>query len=288
MTNPKLVFSDLDPEARFGLPCGRNTNPSNIVCFLLGVLFTAVFYTACLLLWKVGVNERIWTWSIGTDFYYIPVGISFLTFWASAILVIKSLKLKAQRHALRIKLLPDQSGFILTRGTVENVLTHIEEEVSGADRFTLVYRVMMGLRSARNTGRIAETDTVIESIAESDEAILESGYTLVRGFIWAIPVIGFIGTIIGLTDAIGSFAKILPSPGSATPVDPASLTSGLGSVIAGLETAFVTTGEALVCALLIQLFLTFVRSGDESFLDDCRRYTARYILPRLRIEKSED
>lgn len=288
MNEPQIVFAEVDPEARFGLPCGRNTNPSNVVCFFLAILFTIGFYALCLFLWKLGLDERVWSWSVGTDFYYIPVAIAFLTAWSCAILMMKSLKVRAQRKALSLRLLPEQPGFVLTRGTVDDVLTHVEQEIIGADKFTLVYRVMMGLRSAKNTGRIAETDTVIESIAESDESIMESGYTIVRGFIWAIPVIGFIGTIIGLTIAIGNFAFILPEPGSATGLDPEKLTSGLGDVIGGLNTAFVTTGEALICALLVQLLLTFVRNGDESFLDDCRRYTSRHVLPRLRIEKDED
>ena len=82
--------------------------------------------------------------------------------------------------------------------------------------------------------------------------------------------------------AIGQFEGLLPKGGSA--VDTASLVTNLGAVIAGLEEAFVTTGEALICALFIQLVLTFVRGSDESFLDDCRRYTSRHILSRLRVD----
>ena len=179
-------------------------------------------------------------------------------------------------------MLPDDPGFILVRGTLDRVLEHIDRSIIGTDRFVLVHRVLAGLKSARNTGRIAETDSVIESIADSDESIMESGYTLVRGFIWAIPVLGFIGTILGLMSAIGRFEGLLPKPGS--DVDTASLVTNLGAVISGLEEAFVTTGEALVCALCIQLFLTFVRGSDERFLDDCRRYTSKYILSRLRVD----
>ena len=73
----------------------------------------------------------------------------------------------------------------------------------------------------------------------------------------------------------------------AATLDPASLVTSLGSVISGLEEAFVTTGEALICALFIQLVLTFIRGGDESLLDDCRSYTSRHILSRLRTDDEQ-
>ena len=37
--------------------------------------------------------------------------------------------------------------------------------------------------------------------------------TVLRGFIWAIPVLGFIGTVIGLTQAMGRFGAALKSAG---------------------------------------------------------------------------
>lgn len=276
-----LDFNTVDPEARFGLPCGRNTNPSNMNALVLGCLFTTLFYAACFLLWKAGFPEELWEWTTG--FEGIPILIVFFGAWSLGILLIKYLKIRAQRKALKLNMIPDQAGFALTRQTVDDVLTHIETEVTGADRFLLIHRVVMALRSVKNTGRIAETDTVIESIADSDESIMESGYTVLRGFIWAIPIIGFLGTIIGLTQAIGRFADVLGDGG----LDKDTLITSLGGVMDGLNVAFVTTGEALACALLIQLILTFVRNLDEAFLDDCRRYTSRHILPRLRVERLE-
>jgi biopolymer transport protein ExbB/TolQ len=61
------------------------------------------------------------------------------------------------------------------------------------------------------------------------------------------------------------------------------LTTSLTEVIAGLDTAFVTTGEGLIAALILHLSLTFVRRSDERLLDDCRRYAARNITAHVRI-----
>ena len=289
---PQFAFSSIDPEARMGLPVGRNTNPAGFNSFLLGLILCGLLYLVTYVMVFVlgsassstdtNPSDTPKVWLYLTGFNKIPLGIAFLSCWSIALLTLKSLKIRAQRKALTLRMLPDDPGFILVRGTLDRVLEHIDRSIIGTDRFVLVHRVLAGLKSARNTGRIAETDSVIESIADSDESIMESGYTLVRGFIWAIPVLGFIGTILGLMSAIGRFEGLLPKPGS--DVDTASLVTNLGAVISGLEEAFVTTGEALVCALCIQLFLTFVRGSDERFLDDCRRYTSKYILSRLRVD----
>ena len=196
----ELVFGAVDPEARLGLPVGRNTNPNAFNSVLLGlILCGAVYLVVFLVVFVFGsggaaeseaegaTNATPKAWLYLTGFNRIPIGIAFLTCWSLALLILKALKIRAQRRALTIRLLPDETGFVLMRGTVDRVLAHIEQAIIGTDRFVLVHRVVAGLRSARNTGRIAETDSVIESIAESDESIMESGYTLVRGFIWAIP-----------------------------------------------------------------------------------------------------
>lgn len=38
---------------------------------------------------------------------------------------------------------------------------------------------------------------------------METSYALVQGFVWAIPVLGFIGTVVGLSQAIGGFTAVL-------------------------------------------------------------------------------
>lgn len=51
----------------------------------------------------------------------------------------------------------------------------------------------------------------------------------------------------------------------------------------GLATAFETTLQALVAALLIQLTLAFLKKSEEEFLDECQTYCAKHVVNRLRI-----
>lgn len=277
-TTPVLSFASCDPERRLGLPSGRFTTPSALSSLVIGVLGMAAMYGVG---WFVR-DTRIGAvaWELLTGYAGIPIPIAALSCWSVAILLVKSFKIRAQRAALRLRFMPEEAGFALTVGSADQVMRTIEAAVDEPRQFLLLNRVLDALRSIRNIGRIGDIDEMLDSAAEADEAAMDSGYTILRGFIWAIPVLGFLGTIIGLTDAISQFGGVLDASNAS--VD--ALTAQLTLVLAGLSTAFVTTGEGLVAALLIYLAQTFVRRADELLLDDCRQYALRNVVSRVRVD----
>lgn len=132
-------------------------------------------------------------------------------------------------------------------------------------------------------GRISDLDEVLRGRAESDEAAAESSYTIIRGLIWSIPVLGFVGTVIGLSVAIGSFGSVLQASSNLD-----GIKSSLSDVTAGLATAFETTLQALIAALFIQLLMTFVRRAEESMFDRFNEYCERQIISRLRLSSADE
>src|SRR5690606_19308079 len=111
-----------------------------------------------------------------------------------------------------------------------------------------------------------------------DESTMETSYSLLVGFIWAIPVLGFIGTVLGLSEAIGGFGAVLGESH-----DISQIANSLRTVTGGLATAFETTLEALVAALAIQILFTFLRKSEEEFLDECAEYCQVHVVNRLRM-----
>ncbi len=276
-----LSWARSDPERKFGLPSGRFTTPTATSSLLVGLILMGMVYGGA---WSV--RETAWgavVWEYLTGFAGIPIPIMLLTCWSAAIILIKAGKIRAQRKALRLRFMPADPGFVLSVATVDRVIDAVEGGVDEPHRFVLLDRVLTALKSIRNIGRIADIDEMLASAAEADDDSMDSGYTIVRGFIWAIPVLGFIGTIIGLTEAIAGFGGVLGA-GEST-LD--TLAVKLTEVIAGLKTAFVTTGEGLIAALLLHLAATFTRRGDERLLDDCRQYAARNITAHVRVAPSE-
>jgi biopolymer transport protein ExbB/TolQ len=96
--------------------------------------------------------------------------------------------------------------------------------------------------------------------------------------VWAIPVLGFIGTVEGLSMAIGGFGSVLASAN-----DFEQVKGALQGVTSGLSVAFETTMQGLVAALIIQLVMTALKKSEEEFLDACGEYCARNIVGRLRL-----
>ena len=208
----------------------------------------------------------------------IPYFTVFFGCWALAILLIKLQKLHVQRKALALKILPDDVNFVLTCATAREILENINLLVVSPRDFILLDRIQRALMNLKNLGNVSAVAECLNTQAQNDENYLSSTYTVLKGFIWAIPVLGFIGTVVGLSTAIGGFGAVVKKGAN----DPQELIRALGNVTGGLSTAFETTLIALVIALIIQLLMTVVLNKEEQFLDECSDYCHRCIISKIK------
>ena len=278
---PLIRYASLDPEARLGLPSGSHTTPSAATCLLATTLVGGAVYGS-----SYAFREGEWgavAWEYLTGFGRIPIPIAILSIWCIVFLTLKALKIRTQRAALRIHFVPDDTSFVLSSATADSVVDAIDRAADDPERFMFLSRARAVLRIMRNLGRVSDVDDLINSRGDQEESTIDSGYTILRGFIWAIPVLGFIGTVIGLTQAMGRFGAALRAAGK----DVDAITQQLTGVLAGLDTAFITTAEALVAVIFIHLFQTVVRRADEQLLDDVRKSCFDAIVTRVRIGRQE-
>ena len=277
-----LRFSSVDPEARLGLPRGRFTTPSLITSGLLaGAMMAALYGTAYQFSHRAGsVGELAWTYLTGFD--RVPIFIAMLTCWSLAILFLKMLKIAGQRRALSFPIAPRDPMWVLNGSTADGVIARIGAGVEEPEQFMYLRRTLGVLRTMRNIGRVGDVEELLDSRAGADEAVVDSGYNPVKAFIWGIPVLGFIGTVLGLTTATGNFGKVLSDP--AMKQDLEALASGLTAVLGGLDTAFVTTAEGLIAAFFLYMSQMVVKQMDERLLDDVRDACSVEVVARVRIE----
>ncbi len=282
-----LDFREVDPEARIGLPVGRHTAPSIVSSFLLGSLLMLLCVAGAFLIRDDRDPVRAFVYQLVLGYKGIAPAEVFLSCWSIAFLVIKALKIRAQRQALGLQIIPRDPAFVLTAATAQRVVQAIEAGVEGAVRFLYLKRILVALRSMRNVGRVADVDDMLQAAAANDQSILESGYTMLKGFTWAIPVLGFIGTVVGMSEAMGKFSEQLRRGVGGKEEGLDGVLEGLDSVLSGLDTAFVTTGEALILVFLIHMAHVFVRDADEALLDDAREEAHVQIGARVRVIQPE-
>ena len=273
-TQPKLDARIGDIECMIGFPSGRYTVASAplwlgvaaVMTILVALILVIVAPNSYLLL----MMNRCWTnWAV-----------VFFSWWCLGILFAKWIKTSIQLRALRaVDIVPRRGDFILSPGTSGDVLRRIKAVAERPKDFLLFRRIDMALSNLGNIGEVRDVGAVLESQADSDGSSVDSSYTVIRSLIWTIPILGFIGTVVGLSQAIGSFTDVLTQTGS----DAGSIKSKLGPVVGGLATAFETTLVALVAAVIIQLLSTWVYKREEALLDGITDFTTENVLSRLKL-----
>lgn len=277
MKDPLLYnWARQDIEQRFRFNGGKYTDTNTAFTFLLAAISTTLafsfFYFAVEMPWGHGVIAKF------TERGYIPIIIVFFFFWSIAIILVKRRKLALQRALLTVAVIPIERGFTLTPDTAPACLEKIERMVDAPERFILLHRIEVALSNLRNIGNISDVSAILTAQSAKDEQIIASSFNLLAGFIWAIPVFGFIGTVIGLAEAIQGFGATLQL---ATDLD--SIKSSMTLVVKGLSTAFDTTLLALIAAVVLQIMLTFQKRREIRFLDECDSYCHQQILNKLRL-----
>ena len=89
----------------------------------------------------------------------------------------------------------------------------------------------------------------------------EESWLLPRYISWAVPILGFIGTVLGISLAADGIRRIIASDAGF-----ANLSNDLDTAIAPLGIAFDTTLIALSLSLLLTLMLVLVQRGEERLL----------------------
>ncbi|MDW3195041.1 MAG: MotA/TolQ/ExbB proton channel family protein [Cytophagales bacterium] len=110
--------------------------------------------------------------------------------------------------------------------------------------------------------------------ASIEKARLESGLPWLALFISLAPMLGFMGTVIGMIDAFDGIASLDASQGMA------------GVAANGIKVALITTVSGLVIAVILQLFYNYLTFKIENFNNDMED-TISYFMDFLVLTKAE-
>ncbi len=154
-------------------------------------------------------------------------------------------------------------------------------ELPTADQNSFVgRRLRAALQYVHRTNSAAGLEDQLRNLAEADEARSHASYSLVRIVTSTIPILGFLGTVIGITRAVAELAQI---------VGDISFEEAINSVVSGLSVAFDTTALALGLSIVLMFGMFFISRWEARCLANADGAVEDELIGRFRVdEASED
>lgn len=200
---------------------------------------------------------------------------SFMAFFiAIALLITRRIELAREQSAFRLNVMGDDEETLLLPEDAQECRKALKK-LSDKDQSLVVINLLKaGLQRARANWSAEDAGQAIKTQAELVQGQTESEYSFIRYLAWAIPSIGFIGTVLGIGQAMGSLEG--------------DKETDMMAVAAGhLSTAFDTTFVALVLSLILMYVLHKVQSTDDAFLVRAIDYSMKRLVYRMHIRSPE-
>ena len=199
---------------------------------------------------------------------------TFLFCWGLVILVMKWKKNQGQERATLLNLFPAELGREIHAGNVGAFIDNIYNVPINLRDSLMVNRIRKALELFEVRVNNAEVSEFLSTQSDIDANRSAGSFSLVKVFLWAIPILGFIGTVMGLSLAVGSLAM-----GDAS--DAEALKASINSLTGGLGVAFDTTLLGLILSILMSFPLAAVQKKEDEMLTMIDAFCVEKLLPKL-------
>ena len=187
-----------------------------------------------------------------------------LMFWGSLLIAGKCYEILRHRYVFDVDLLGSHGE---DKGDLREVLKNLEKLPRKLRDTPLVRVLTSSLRRFLITDNVQNTSDAIESSIEALAVKLEAENSMIRYLIWAIPSIGFIGTVRGIGKALSQADQALAG-------DIAGMTDSLG-------VAFNSTLVALLISIGLMFLLHQLQRLQDGLVVDAQEYCEKFLLNRI-------
>jgi hypothetical protein len=174
-----------------------------------------------------------------------------------------------QRRAFKLGLLPTEEGIRILPEDARPLLRKLEQVVRGSP-YILANMIRLALNKYASSRSGPDVTETVRTQAEVDQARLVTSMATVHYLAWAIPALGFLGTVRGLAGSLSMAAHT-----------DAETQKFLEDATRHLNVAF----DCTLIALLLSLFLMFlvhrVQRDEEALVIDCQQYCLEHLVNRL-------
>ncbi len=177
---------------------------------------------------------------------------------------------KKQYEGFHLNLLPVEDQLVISPKEVAQIkLTAIDLEKRGF-QFLLANFIKKACTQYRNDQSISDTLQVLDAQVDNNKNEREGNLEMVRYMINAIVSLGFIGTLIGLSTAIG-LAHL------------AKTEEGMPEITRHLNMAFDTTLVALLLGLILNFFFHRYLEDLDTFYSRAKSYIIDNLISRIYV-----
>jgi biopolymer transport protein ExbB/TolQ len=210
------------------------------------------------------VQERS-VWVVIKDFEQEAVFV--LGLWALAIMGSKWLSVEREKKLLEQELIPVAAGSRILPEDAREYARQIQALPDIEKRRLLPRTLLAGLQRFRATRSIQGASKIASEVCDAESNRLDSELAMIRYIAWAIPSIGFIGTVRGIGDALSQAHR--------------AVQGDISGVTASLGTAFNSTFIALLLSLAIMFVLHQLQLQQERLVLDAEGYVDEHLLQHL-------
>jgi len=191
-----------------------------------------------------------------------------LMLWALSILVYKGRAVYAQQKLLELDLLKLPENLPIGPEDTRELAGRLQS-LPEAERESLLPRALLtSIERFGATRNVQDVSTAARDICDSEGERLESELSIIRYVAWAIPSVGFIGTVRGIGNALGQAHR--------------AVEGDITGVTASLGVAFNSTFIALVISIVLMFFVHQLQLMQERLVLDSERYVDRWMVRRLK------
>ncbi len=199
---------------------------------------------------------------------------TFLFVWGIAILMMKWKKNQHQTQATLLQLFPARLGREINSSNVGGFIDNIYKIPLRLRDSLIVNRIRKALELFELRVDNGEVAAFLSTQSDIDANRSTGSYSLLKVFLWAIPILGFIGTVMGLSVAVGSLAMGDTS-------SPEALKASINSLTGGLGIAFDTTLLGLILSMLMSFPLAAMQKKEDETLTLIDAFCTEKLLPKL-------
>jgi biopolymer transport protein ExbB/TolQ len=190
-----------------------------------------------------------------------------LMLWAFSILGFKGKTTYSQQKLLEQDLLRLPEDLPIGAEDTRDLASRLRSLPAAAQEYLLPRALLTAIERFGATRNVQDVSTAARDICESEGERMESELSIIRYIAWAIPSVGFIGTVRGIGDALGQAHRAVEG-------DITGVTSSLG-------VAFNSTFIALVISIVLMFFIHQLQLMQERLVLDSERYIDHWFIRRL-------